>query len=72
MKATEVRKITEQNQFSLTSAIKQIQECAKTGHNMSMFSNLHEDTFKRLIELGYKVSKFTNPFDGVEFIRVEW
>jgi len=71
MKATEAKKITEQNQLSLTAALNIIEEQAKAGRNMAMFDNLHDDTFNRIVELGYRVSKFTDPL-GVMFIRVEW
>lgn len=71
MKALEARKMTEQNQLSLTDALKMIEGEAKRGGKMCMFHNLHSDTFTRLLELGYKVSKHIDPM-GMELDRIEW
>lgn len=71
MKATEAKRITEQNQLSLTDALKQIEGAANSGRSAYVFDNLHLDTFTRLIELGYKVSKFTDPM-GWDFTKIEW
>lgn len=71
MKALEARTITEQNQLSLTDALKMIEGEAKRGGKMCMFHNLHADTFTRLLGLGYKISKHTDPM-GLEVDRIEW
>lgn len=71
MKASEAREITEQNQLSLTDALKTIGEEAKRGGKMCVFHNLHYDTFSRLLSLGYRVSKHIDPI-GVELDRIEW
>lgn len=71
MKALEARRITEQNQLSLTDALDTIANQAKCGVKICMFANLHQDTLYRLLELGYKVSKHIDPM-GMEVDRIEW
>lgn len=71
MNANEARKLTEENQMSLTDAIKSIEASAKRGDKMCLFPNLHQDTLYRLIGMGYKISKFTDPM-GLEVDRIEW
>lgn len=71
MKAEEAKRLTEQNQLNLDKALKFIDEAAKRGESMCIFSNLHADTFNRLFDLGYTVSKVTDPM-GYRFIRIEW
>lgn len=71
MKASEAREITEQNQLSLTDALKIIEGEAKRGGKMCVFNNLHYETFSKLLSLGYRVSKHTDPI-GIELDRIEW
>lgn len=36
-----------------------------------MFDNMNNDTLQRLFDLGYRVSKFTDPI-GLEVTKIEW
>ncbi|MBS1320315.1 MAG: hypothetical protein HP046_10415 [Parabacteroides sp.] len=69
--ASEARRISEQNQLTVTQAMKIISEDAGRGQTMSLFFNLHQDTITYLLKYGYKISKHTDPM-GLEAIRVEW
>lgn len=71
MKATEAKRITEQNGVSLTDALKRVEDQAKRGANIVMFDNMNNDTLQQLFDLGYRVSKFTDPM-GLEVTRIEW
>lgn len=71
MKASEARKITDQNGISLTEALKRIEGQAKIGVSCVMFDNMNPDTLQRLFDLGYRVSKFTDPV-GFELTKIEW
>lgn len=69
--ASEARRISEQNQLTVTQAMKIISEDAGRGQTMSLFFNLHQDSIIDLLKYGYKISKHTDPM-GLETTRVEW
>lgn len=71
LSASEARHISEQNQLTVTQAMKIISDDAGRGQTMSLFLNLHQDTITYLLKYGYKISKHTDPM-GLEAIRVEW
>lgn len=71
LSASEARHTSEQNQLTVTQAMKIISEDASRGQTMSLFLNLHQDTLTYLLKYGYKISKHTDPM-GLEAIRVEW
>ncbi|MBF0577727.1 hypothetical protein [Dysgonomonas sp. GY617] len=71
MKASEARKITEQYGVSLTEVLDQIKKQEERGASSVFYDNMNPDTLQRLFELGYRVSKFTDPM-GVTMTRVEW
>ena len=71
MKATEARKLTDQNGVSLTEVLEQIKKQAERGASAVFYDNMNPDTLQRLFDLGYRCSKFTDPM-GIEMTRLEW
>lgn len=71
LSASEARRISEQNQLTVTQVMEIISAKAGRGQIMSLFFNLHQDTLTYLLKHGYKISKQTNPM-GLEATRVEW
>lgn len=71
MKATEARKLTEQNGVSLENALESIRSHANQGIKSHLFDYVNNDVLIKLLDLGYKISKFTDN-TGYEITRIEW
>lgn len=74
MKARDARIKTVENQLDAEAAIEQIKNQAGTGQSYIIFNytELKDSATYKLIELGYKISKVTDPTLDVQFYKVEW
>lgn len=71
MHAKEARKLTEENIRPFDNIIKDIELSAGRGEQMICIPLVFSEHQMKLIELGYKVSRRTDPI-GMEFIKIEW
>jgi hypothetical protein len=74
MKASEANSLAKENKLNCPDALKSIESAAKNGNNECPFNGkpLSEEAVMSLMELGYKVSKFTDPIIGIQFYKAEW
>lgn len=71
MHAKEARKLTEENIRPFDNIIKDIELSASRGEQMICIPLVFPEHQIKLIELGYKVSRHTDPI-GLEFTKIEW
>jgi len=72
MKASEAKRISEENEISLDEIFKQIEQSASNRNkHCVIFYYLSPLRIGEIISEGYKVSQFTDPM-GTDCIKIEW
>jgi len=72
MKASEAKRISEENEVSLEEIFKQIEQSASNrNRHCVLFSYVSPSKIGEIISEGYKVSQFTDPM-GMDLIKIEW
>lgn len=69
--AKEARTITERNAIKIDQILKQINDSANAGMQFSICPLLPTEVMLELINLGYSVSRNTDPF-GMENSKINW
>ena len=72
MKASEAKRISEDNEISLEVIFKQVKGSAENGNKHSLiFGYVSNKRIAEIISEGYKVSQFTDPM-GTDLIKIQW
>ena len=72
MKASEAKRISEENEISLDEIFKQIEESASSRNNHCViYCYVSPLRIGEIISEGYKVSQFTEPM-GTDCIKIQW
>ena len=69
--AKQASELANQKKQPIDQILKTIENQAECGNRYIMVAYLHDETLLELVELGYAVSKFTDPF-GVENTKIKW
>ncbi|MDF1547098.1 MAG: hypothetical protein P1P88_04715 [Bacteroidales bacterium] len=72
MEAKNAREISEKNKLGIEGVLKNIEAVANSGHDTLVCSNLHQDAINFLMELGYKISIFRDPYNGLKNHFISW
>lgn len=72
MKASEARSIADQNKRPFEQILKDIESAAKGGQSVTCMPKICTEHQIKLIELGYKISAWSDPFNGFESTKIEW
>lgn len=72
MNAKEARELTDKQHDTLKQCIEDIAIIAKSGKSTYYPKKLSRETESKLVELGYKIRRDTDPRDCVELITVSW
>ncbi|MFC4673449.1 hypothetical protein [Dysgonomonas termitidis] len=71
MHAKEARKLTEENIRPFEVIIQDIEQSASRGNQMICIPVVTPEYQMKLVELGYKISKHTDPI-GLDLTKIEW
>lgn len=69
--AQQAAQLAKENEQPIDQILKTIEEQAKYGSRCIIQAYLPDGVLIELVELGYALSKFTDPF-GVEQTRIRW